>query len=182
MKKIYAVWAKVKLIKKPNWLDSYRKKYNNLYEFHVTLKQPCFIDNSRLEDIKSKTSKVINQINLPNHKINVVFENIKADRDDKSIMIMAEKDEKLIELQSKIRSALSAYKNYIEPALEEYENNFQPHLTITGDVGDKFDEALNDVERDTKCVGEINEIILSCVKENTLEEAKNPKNLTIYQL
>ena len=53
MKKIYAVWAKINLIKKPDWLSKYRKKYNNLYPFHVTLKQPCFIDNKKFNEIKN---------------------------------------------------------------------------------------------------------------------------------
>jgi len=182
MKKIYAVWAKIKLVEKPDWLEGYRKKYNNLYPHHLTLKQPCFIDESELPEIKSIVSKVFGGFNFPNHKIDVVFEKIVADREDKSIMILAEKNQILMELQYKIRTALKEYSNYCKPETYEYETNFKPHLTITGDVGEKFDEALKDVNKDTECIGEIKEIILSCVKENTPEEAKNPKNLTIFRL
>jgi len=182
MKKIYAVWCKVNLIKKPDWLDEYRKKYKNLYPHHVTLKQPCFIDESELKDIRSIVSGVLDKINFQNHKIKLVFEKVIADKEDKSIMLMAENNSILMDLQYKIRTALRDYNDYCKPETEEYENNFKPHLTITGDVDDIFDEAVKDVGKNTKCVGEIKEIILSCVKEDTPMEAKNPKNLTIYKL
>ena len=182
MKKIYAVWAKIKLNKKPDWLDNYQKKYNNLYEFHVTLKQPCFIDESDLPNIKLIVPKVIDSFVFDNHKIEVVFKKIDADREDKSIMISAEENDILMDLQYKIRTALKEYSNYRKQIQKEYETNFKPHLTIAMDLADKFDDAVRDIGKDTKCVGEITEIILSCVKENTVEEAKNPKNLTIYKL
>jgi 2'-5' RNA ligase len=174
--------AKINLIKKPDCLDSYRKKYNNLYEHHVTLKQPCFIDDTEMPDISSIVSKVFSEFAFPNHKIDVEFEEVVADREDKSIMLLAEKNELLMKLQYKIKTALGEYSNYCEPETQEYETNFKPHLTITGEVGEKFDEALKDVGKDTRCVGEITEIILSCVEENTIKEAKDPKNLAVYKL
>lgn len=182
MKKIYGVWAKVNLIKKPKWLDKYKKKYNNLYPTHVTLKQPCIIDESEFNNFKHIVSQVINKIHFPDHKIELVFEKVFIDKKDRSIMIRAKKNNAIIDLQYKIRNALKNYNNYTEPELEEYENNFHPHLTITGDVKNRFDEAIKDVGKDTKCIGEINEIIFSCVKKDTAKEAKNPKNLTRFKL
>lgn len=186
MKKIYAIWCKVNLTKKPDWLDAFRKKYNYLYEFHITLKQPCFIDESDLPEIKSIVSEVISEFNQlvgePNHKIDVEFEKIVADLEDKSIMILAKENKMLMDLQYKIRTTLKVYSNYRKPILKLYETNFKPHLTIAMGLTNKFDQAVLYVGKDTKCVGEITEIILSCVKEDTSKEAKNPKNLSIFKL
>jgi 2'-5' RNA ligase len=107
---------------------------------------------------------------------------IVADLEDKSIMISAKNNKILMDLQYKIRTALKDYSNYRKPILEQYETVFKPHITIAMDLGDRFDEAIKDIGGDTKCIGEITEIILSCVKEDTAKEAKNPKNLTIYKL
>lgn len=182
MKKIYAVWCKVKLKKKPYWLNAFRKKYNYLYDFHITLKQPCFIKDSSLLDIKAIVLNVINSLTFKNHKINVVFEKIVADCKDKSIMISAKKNKILMDLQYKIRTVLKDYNNYCKSILEQYETDFKPHLTLATNLGIKFDQAVLDIRKNTKCVGEITEIILSCVKKDTIKEAKNPKNLSIYKL
>ena len=47
-------YAKVELTKKPNWLDDFRSKYDEPYEYHVTLKQPCVIEEDLIPEIKAK--------------------------------------------------------------------------------------------------------------------------------
>lgn len=183
MKKIFAVWAKVKLIEKPDWLDDYKKKYNNFYPVHVTLKQPCFIDEEKFDETRNIVSDIIEGFDFKDHKIKLVFEEIFIDKYDKSIMIRTKNRGIIMDLQHKLRTALKGFGSYVEPELETYENNFYPHLTITGSIDDdQFKQAIKDIGKDTRCAGEINEIILSFVKDDTAEELKNPKNLILFRL
>lgn len=183
MKKIFSVWARVRLTQKPKWLDRYKKKYNNFHPVHVTLKQPCFVDEKKLDEMKNIVSEIINSFDFKDHKIKLVFEEVFVDKNDKSIMIRAKNRGIIMDLQDKLRTKLKGCGKYVEPELETYENNFYPHLTITGGIDDnQFKQAIKDLGKDTRCTGEINEIILSFVKKDTAKELKNPNNLTIFKL
>lgn len=53
--KIFAVYSGLKLSKRPEWLDDFRKKYDDPYEYHIILKQPSYIKKEQQElDIKDK--------------------------------------------------------------------------------------------------------------------------------
>ena len=78
---------------------------------------------------------------------------------------------------------MSDYTEFFKPKLEEYEINFEPHITVAMDLNQtQFDKAKKDFKDNFQCMGVVDEIILSVVKEITLEESKNPDNLTIYKL
>ena len=70
---IFAVYARVKLLKKPDWLDDFRIKYDEPYDFHITLKQPSFIDEKQIPLIKEKLDHVFSNFSLSSHKINIIF-------------------------------------------------------------------------------------------------------------
>lgn len=97
-------------------------------------------------------------------------------------MIMAQPNQKIFTLQQNILSALGSHTRYCLPQLQEYEKKFKPHLTIAFDLHDRFRQAQAEIGTDVRCVGVLNEIVLSCVSKQTIEEATNPSNLTIYKI
>lgn len=188
MKKIFAIYARVKLIKKPVWLDDFCKKYNQPYDYHITLVQCRFIDETKIPELKEKVDEFFAGLSILSHKIEVDFSTPVIDSDgvekgNACIMVNAEKNDRLSELQKNLVKLMSEHSDYYKPELEEYEINFEPHITVAMDL-DKthFQQAKNDFKDDSQCIGIVDEIVLSIVKEITPEEAKNPDNIKIYRL
>jgi 2'-5' RNA ligase len=183
--KIFAVYARVKLLKKPDWLEDFRMKYDEPYDFHITLKQACFINEKQIPLIKEKLKKVFSNFSVPNYRINLIFDKKVVDdkiKDDACIMLFTENKE-IRNLQKVIKSSLSDYKNYYEPKLEEYENNFNPHISIARDLNSKtLSKAISEIKDDFICEGMIEEIVLVIVNKKSVKESLDPKNLTIYRI
>jgi len=188
MKKIYAVYCIVKLTKQPEWLDDFRKKYDEAYDFHITLKQSAYIEEGQLSEIKKKLDGILNDFAKNKHKITLTFDELLIDENDDSdksgyIYLFSKNNSPVDNLQLKIRAGLKDFSDYCHPKSLEYEYDFKPHITIArGLVGNRFKEAVADLKNDYTCEGEITEVVLSCVKEISVEEAHNHNNLTIYKL
>ena len=52
--KQFAVSASVRLTEQPVWLAAFRAKYNQRYDFHVTLKQPCSITEAEVPEVRRR--------------------------------------------------------------------------------------------------------------------------------
>ena len=186
--KIFAVYARLNLIKKPEWLDKFREKYDDLYDFHITLKQPCFIDEKQIPELKNTVSEFFDNLVLSKHEISVllnktVIEEYADNKGEYIIMISTNEKSEIYELQAKILSALSDYTNYVKPKYKDYEKSFEPHITIARHLDtEKLAKAKEGVVGDYTCCALIQEIVLAIVPEDTVEESKNPQNLTVYKL
>lgn len=184
--KIFAVYTRLTFTRKPSGLDDFRKKYDKLFEYHITLKQPCFVDENEVEQLKIDTATIFSSLGIPKHKIEVVFDNLEFhhDQNDQTlIMLNARHNDELSMLQNNVREGLGKYDKYVEFKTKEYEDNFRPHITIARNLdGKKLKSALIDLGDDYICEAIINEVVLSIVKEDTPEEAKNSLNMTFYRL
>src|SRR3989338_214271 len=155
--KIFAVYAKVELTKKPNWLDVFRIKYDKPYEYHVTLKQPCVVDETLVPVLKNKLRNLFFNLKIPNHKILLTFDSINLPEDvldDACIMINATKSDQIRELQKNILSILSNYNQYLDIKYKAYEENFNPHITISRDLNKQtYKKAITELKEDYICEG-----------------------------
>ncbi len=180
--KIFAVYGRVEILDAPNWLEAFREKYNTPYDYHVTLKQPCYFHERQLQDIKNSIRKALVGFDLPDNQLSLHFDSLRADRLDGSIMIMAGANTLLGSIQRSITSQLGQYQSYISAELERYEKNFEPHITIAYNLGSRFSEAVSLVPQDTKFSGIIKEIILSNVSSITPEQTCQDASKTIFCL
>lgn len=189
---MFAIYARVRLIKKPIWMDDFCVKYNQPYDYHITLIQCRFIDETEISKLKEKVDRFFappaGGLTIPNHKIEVdfsipVIDNEGAEKGEACILINAKKNDKLINLQKNLVELMVDYKDFYKPKLEEYELNFEPHITVAMDLDKKqFIEAKKDFKDDFECIGLVDEIVLSIVNEITPDESNNPNNLIIYKL
>lgn len=188
MIRIFAIYARVRLVKKPDWLDGFCKKYGQPYDYHITLVQSRFIDEDKIPALKEIVNEFLAGIIVPNHKIELnfsdpIFDADGAEKGEACVMINTEKNDQLLELQKNIVRLMVDYSDYYKPELEGYENNFQSHITVAMDLNKaQFEQAKKDFKDDFQCVGVIEEVVLSIVKEITPDEANNPKNLSVYKL
>jgi len=188
MTKIYAVYSIVKLTEQPQWLNDFRKKYDEAYDLHVTLKQPAYIEENQLNEIKRILNDILVEFKNNNDKIKLIFDNLKLDKVDDNnktgnIYIFSSNNSPLNNLQKKIRDELKKYSEYLNPKFEEFEYDFRPHITIARELNNtKLEKALTIIKNEFVCEGEVTEIILSCVNEISVKEAHDPNNLTKYTL
>jgi 2'-5' RNA ligase len=183
--KIFAIYTNLILTKKPDWLDKFRQKYDKSYDFHITLKQPCFIEEEKVPGLRQQVSSFFNSTHTQNHKIEIIFDDVLTDKGDDgvTVMVRAQNNPALVSLQKDLRSFLKDYDNYVKPKYKSYEENFEPHITIARNLSeDQFGEALMFLNGNIQCEGEISRIILSILNEITPEEARNPLSQTLYIL
>lgn len=179
--KIFALYATVTLTKKPDWLDGFLKKYQPR-GLHVTLVQPRFVQEEKINKLKKKTSDFFSERATGN--INVVFDTpIYNTNESGAIMVCAKDAENLIQLQKDLCLELSEYHEYVESFREEYEKNFRPHITIGDEIPEeKYQESLKYLKNGCLCEGVIRGVVLAVVRDMTTEEANNPANKIMYQL
>lgn len=182
--KIFVVTANVELTHKPTWLDDFRQRYDKPYHYHITLKQPCFVDNDKIDDIKTKLKSLFSDSTLK-QKIDMNFDELKVSKDAPGgicIMLNAT-NQQVRKLQNEVVDTLSLYKNYYKTKYEEYEKQFEPHITIARDLNDEaFTAAQKELQGNISCKAVIDKIILTVVNNFGPEEANDPKNQTTYNL
>ena len=177
--KIFAVYARLNFIKKPEWLDAFRIKYGYPYTYHVTLKQPSYIQEEEIANVKNILAELFSELKFPGHKIDIVFDKLVIDT---PIMIAATGKGDIATLQKEILSALDSYDNsFVKPESWEWEKDFKPHITITDDLeAEKLDQAKVDLGEDVRCEAVIQEIVLTIAQDMT--SAESSKDKTVYKL
>lgn len=181
-KKIFAVYGRFEFVCEPVWLKAFCEKHNYQYEYHVTLKQSCFIREEQFYEIKDTIHRVLHDFKLPSAHIDLELEGLRYDEPDGCIMLMAKENQDLNALQRNLVSALSKFGEYVSPELESYEKNFEPHITIALELGDRTAQVASTIPQDVSSFGVINEIVLSCVSNITPQEANALANNTRFRL
>ena len=88
-KKIFSISSDFQLLKKPDWLDDFRKKFDQPYSYHVTLKTSTCFDNNRVENLKGDLDAIAKKYPIIPVKFNELF--INSAPKGKCIMIKAKK-------------------------------------------------------------------------------------------
>lgn len=179
--KIFAVYTDVILLKKPTWLEGFLRTYQPR-ELHVTLKQPCFIEEGKIEIVKSAVRDFFAKKKIG--RLSVIFDKVVYNDDQPgAIMVCATQADALIQLQKELCYELSWYNNYVEMARKEYEINFNPHITIGDDIpAEQYKKSLEYLKDGCVCEGEISAAVLAIVDDMSVNASNNPVNKTIYSL
>jgi 2'-5' RNA ligase len=177
--KIFAVYGRLNLTRKPEWFDAFRAKYGTTLEYHVTLKQPCFIEDAQIPDIKEKLNHIFGNFTVQGHRIDMIFDRLYCEKD--AIMVRTKEIGPIMDLQKQIRDILKDYDRYVAPELKTYEYNFHPHVSIVLDLTpEQYAAANKGLKPDYRCEGIIEEIVLVVA-----ERARKPvdlENQVIYHL
>jgi len=175
--KIFAVYGRLNLTKKPEWFDTFRAKYGTLAEYHVTLKQPCFVEESKIPDIRGILDDIIRNFTTSGHKIYMVFDRLYSDKD--AVMVRSKEAGPIMDLQKQIRATLKDYDQYVYPERKTYEYDFHPHVSIVSDLTpERYTSAAKEVKPDYRCEGVVEELVLAISDT----EAQRPAELSIYPL
>lgn len=183
--KIFVITARVGVLQKPEWLDAFRAKYDEDFECHITLKQPCFVEDSDVPTIKERLANLFLQKNS-NSEIKLKFDELITDRDaphGKCIMVASRGEGSLHELQKKVVAALPEFVHYRSPESKDWEEHFLPHITIARHLTpEQHEEALQYLQSGVTIDATISQVMLVVVNIFGPEEASLPENQTVYSL
>lgn len=178
--KIFAIYTNVKLSKKPEWLDEYRNKYHQQRDWHITLKQPCWIEDGEVDILKNVVSNFFSQLD-EKRGIELTFDKVIFDTD--CVMLGTNDTAEINELQRKLCEVLSKYTKYTDPASQSYEENFNPHITIVDNLSlEQIRESSQYFKDGCACLGVVDKVVLSVVNDLSFEEMNKESNKTVYSL
>lgn len=185
--KIFALYLKVKLTKKPEWFDEFVKKYFEYIDFmHVTLIQPRYFDESEVAILNNKISEVLEKFIITEEDKKLYFDNLVVDKGpemDYVFMVNSQENKFVNNIQRELRAALKGYDQYLKEKTKKYENDFMPHITVTDSLDDeRKKEAVKYFDGDYKIEGVIEGLVLPTVKDTSFEERTDPNNLKIFML
>lgn len=183
MTQIFAIFSNLNLIKKPVWFDEFRKKYDKPYKLHITLRSPCFVDDSNIDGLKEDISNIFSTIKIKNHKLVIYFNQIVEIKGEKLTIMLKANCPELIKIQRKLFESLRGYSKFVKDKYRIYGEKFEPHITIGRDIEpEEYGNVLQYLKNDFELSGEITELVFVIVKEDTPKESKNPLNQVVYKL
>jgi len=167
--KVFAVTTNLTLEQKPSWFDEIREKYNQSFDLHITLKQPCFINEDERLILKERISEFLQSKKF--NTITLLFDKVVFDKGKNgwTIMINCQSNE-IVNLQTQLCEELRAHRNYVKPETEEYERNFVPHMTFANDLSDSQYEVIKSMfSGHCECRGVVNKLLLLIASEDSKE-------------
>jgi 2'-5' RNA ligase len=179
MKK-FAVYSKVRLVKFPSWLNKFQKEHLK-EDWHVTLKQTCWIEDDQVSDIKNKLKELHKELKFKGGKIDINFDKLVIDKEKegggKTIMVRAIDNKPINLLQKKIIKILKDYNNYDVQESGIWERNFKPHLTLASNLKEKDFLKAESYIKDYACEGVIDSITFIYLDKNNNKTRINYKFL-----
>lgn len=184
--KIFALYLRVNLAKKPQWFDAFREKNNGWFELHITLIQPRFVNDEEIPELKEKIQAILGRIKLIESDKTIMFDKpVFEELPDSNYLFMwfAKENIAITALQNELVGALSSYDNYCEEVTKRYEADFKPHITVVESIDAKQKiETEQKLLTDNACEGIVVDLALVIVKDRSKEERENPNNFTMYAL
>lgn len=185
--KIFAIYLRLHLTPHPEWFDNFRNKYSSNSILHITLVQPRYVSENSIEDLKNIVTEALHSNTLRAEDKKIIFHKteLEWDEDDNQYLLMSliKENQSVLKLQKDLVSALKRFDIYCNESTKEYESNFRPHLT----VGDRID--VHSKEEALECISEMNgleggvtDLVLAVVNEQTIPEAENPDNWSVFRV
>ena len=178
--KIFQISSNFILKKKPEWLDGFRKKFDEPYPYHITLRISTYLKKEDINSLKDDIREVIEG----HEPMKVVFDRVEYGRSEKGerIMIMAQANEALTRLHDEISGKVSKYGKHIKKEYREFEDNYEPHVTIARHMSkSKLKEAKKEL-KDIKCEAMVKRIMLAVVDKDDFFEWTSIGNRSYFEL
>src|SRR3989344_892483 len=163
--KIFALYIKIKLTKKPEWFDGFLNKYFEPVDLHVTLIQPRYVDEKQIYDLESRITETIKNISISEIDKKLLFDKlvIEKESDGKYVfMLNARENNFLTNFQKELILALRDHDLYVDDANKE---DAEKYFTL-----------------DYELEGLMGELVLPIVKDTSIEERTDINNLRVFKL
>ena len=184
--KIFAVYFRIVLTKKPDWFSEFREKFKTNSILHVTLIQPRYSSEDDIPRIQRIVGEVLNRNVFTDEDKKLYFDTLASgpESDGRYVfMLCARENPALVHFQKDLLVSLQDFQQYCDDATRDYETRFRVHITIGANIdSSRKDEAERYFMSDYGCEGEVTNLVLPFVKNISIEETENPQNLTVFAL
>lgn len=177
----YYIAAEFELREKPEWLDDFRKRYDDPFPYHVTLRGPAYFEKADLGKIQNVLVEIVGRTAL----FEVIFDTYNFSRTDNGhcVMVDARSNPLLHNLQRAIQTALRGAGEYVKPASVEYDANFHPHITIGRHLDDEqFKKAKAELKSSIVCCADVTDIALDIMDHETVTDLPRSMQKFVYAL
>ncbi len=183
--KFFAIYTNATIVNKPEWLDSFRAKYDISYAEHFTLTQPRYIRECDIENLKQAITKYFERNKFQAFTITCDVPHL--DRQDATndgcVMIAAQESQQLKNLQQDLVAVIGTGYEFRDHKYVSYEKEFVPHITIARDLSRNiFEAATAELPSDLTITVDVSEVTLAIVADESAEERMSPENLTTFKL
>lgn len=182
--KIFAIYTSVTVLEKPYWLDGFKREFGDPAEYHITLVQPRFVNDTQIPALTEQVERCIRSTAAG--KIPVTFSEPVLDRGEPGngcIMVAAREPSRIRELRDALIAELSGFDDYVQDKYRVYEDDFMPHITIGCDLDTaRFDQAAARLPENVLVSAVVEEVVLAVVADQSAEERTNPDNQRRFYL
>jgi 2'-5' RNA ligase len=178
--KIFFLALEFELDEKPNWLDGFRIKYDEPFNYHLTLKYATFIKKNDLPKLKEAVKSLAKASKPMTLEFDQYFFN--KTETGNLIMVVAKYNKDLFRLHKMVVSELGEFGETWKPYYKDFESNFKPHISIARNLSDGvFQIAKGELKEQIYCKAKISNLALRVVDENfSVDDFNDPQNLTCY--
>jgi 2'-5' RNA ligase len=160
MKLYLFIRADLHVAKKPEWLDAFRGKYDEVFPYHISLKRAVEAPEGDKEQIIEKVTKIANNFKPFEVRFEEIF--FGKTKFGHTVMVRADHSKELHDLRNQVFDEFKNYNIYFQPEHKAFDKDFNPHVTIARHLSD---------ERLTKAKQEIYEPFEMIAKINSLKFA-----------
>lgn len=178
--KIFAVYSTLTILEQPSWLEDFKKRFHCPWDWHVTLKQPCFIEEEDVQIVKDRFADFVKQEQM--RKKRLCFDEIysSTEGDSRTIMLRMSLHPELHLFQKHLCEYLSDFTHYVSPEMQNYEEHFSPHVTIGETTTEaEYKDAMGYLSHGARCLSVTDSLVLSIVSDMSFEATLEP-NTKIY--
>lgn len=158
--KLFQIISNFDLQQKPDWLDEFRKKYDQPFPYHITFKQKTQVAETDIPALHKEVQNLAKTF----RPISVKFDKIAIGKSSKGAVIMINspnKDKRLHQYQQMIKESLSKYGNVHQKRYQPFEDKFTPHITIGRRLNqEKLEAAKKELPGDVSVSARIDSISL----------------------
>lgn len=173
--KIFAVYSTLTILEQPTWLEDFKKRFHCPWDWHVTLKQPCFIEEEEVQIVKDRLADFVQQKQMLRQKL--CFDEVysSAEGTNHTIMLRMSHHPALHLFQKHLCEYLSDFTRYVSPEMKNYEEHFSPHVTIgETTTEEEYKDAMDYLSSEVRCVSVTDTLVLSVVSDMSFEATLEP--------
>lgn len=157
MKLYLFVRADLHIMQKPEWLDGFREKYDEVFPYHLSLKRAVEIPESEIADAKEKARDIANHFKPFELTFNELF--VGHTKNGYTLMVRAENEPVLHALRDQVFTTFKHYDTYYQPQHKGFDADFNPHVTIARHLSDEqLEKAKSEVQEPINIVARIDSL------------------------
>lgn len=173
--------APLSIVKKPKWVDEFRKKYDEPRLFHVSLKRAAKISKRDEKKVKQLAAEIAARNTAETLTFSKIF--FGKSSSGHYIMIGIEPNKVVKKLLKDCYTTFLPYAKYVRPENAEHDKQMKTHLTIGRRLTPaQFKKAKAELPKKVKIIARLNSLSLALNPSSDSDYYDDPRYLATFKL